>query len=649
MNALKKMMLAIIGGLIIWIAYSNHFHNPFAFDDDHTIVTNLAIRNTANIPSFFYDATTTSSYPASQAYRPGLTALNAIDASWSKDNKDLDPFPFHVSIFISVLVLGWLLYVFLSKLFKPYLTNNDNLFWSAALAVLFCIHVANSQTINYIIARADSFSTLMVLAGFVCYIQFEKARKYHLYMLPVIVGFFVKEPSIMFVPLLMLYKLLFEPHQDQTINPIHPKKWLSVIKSTWLPLIIIVGLYFFSRSMTPASWTSGNTDRWSYLISQPYVIIHYFNNFYLPFNLVVDTDWTFVQTITDDRFLIGIGFIFALVLFAVKTAKNHPLITFGIGWFLLALAPTSSVFPLAEVLNDHRPFFPYIGLLIASGYGIIWLLQKYQSKSVLKPIASIGMLAVIGLHIVGTRQSNEIWSSSESLWKEATIKSPNNGRAWMNYGNCLMERADFVGAENSYIVAERLWPVYPYIKVNLGILHAATNRKVSAEAYFKEALELDPKNPQMYHFYGKFLSDNQRLKESSNILQKGLDLSPNHSEILALKAEVDLKLKNPKAYEELKKTEAETMVENNPTAENYLNLSLQHYNAGEYQKCIDACLKSLELKPDYALAYNNICTAYNQLKNWDKAIEYGEKGLKYDPTNELIKGNLKIAYTNKGK
>jgi tetratricopeptide (TPR) repeat protein len=259
------------------------------------------------------------------------------------------------------------------------------------------------------------------------------------------------------------------------------------------------------------------------------------------------------------------------------------------------------------------------------------------------------MLAVIGLHILGTRQSNEIWSSSESLWKEATIKSPNNGRAWMNYGNCLMERADFVGAENSYIVAERLWPVYPYIKVNLGILHAATNRRVSAEAYFKEALELDPKNPQMYHFYGKFLSDNQRLKESSNILQKGLDLSPNHSEILALKSEVDLKLKDPKAFEQLKKTEAETMVENNPTAENYLNLSLSLYNAGEYQKCIDACLKSLELKPDYALAYNNICTAYNQLKNWDKAIEYGEKGLKYDPTNELIKGNLKIAYTNKGK
>ena len=34
----------------------------------------------------------------------------------------------------------------------------------------------------------------------------------------------------------------------------------------------------------------------------------------------------------------------------------------------------------------------------------------------------------------GTRQRNIVWQSSESLWLDAAIKNPKNGRALMNYG-----------------------------------------------------------------------------------------------------------------------------------------------------------------------------------------------------------------------
>src|ERR1700719_2959464 len=71
------LALALVG--MVCIAYSNHFDNPFHFDDEHTIVTNYYIRDLKNIPKFFTDATTSSSLPANQAYRPGVTTLNAID------------------------------------------------------------------------------------------------------------------------------------------------------------------------------------------------------------------------------------------------------------------------------------------------------------------------------------------------------------------------------------------------------------------------------------------------------------------------------------------------------------------------------------------------------------------------------------------
>ena len=50
-------------------------------------------------------------------------------------------------------------------------------------------------------------------------------------------------------------------------------------------------------------------------------------------------------------------------ILAVRSKKTR-VIGFGLLWFLMALLPTS-LFPLAEVMNDHRTFLPYIGLVIA--------------------------------------------------------------------------------------------------------------------------------------------------------------------------------------------------------------------------------------------------------------------------------------------
>jgi tetratricopeptide (TPR) repeat protein len=81
----------------------------------------------------------------------------------------------------------------------------------------------------------------------------------------------------------------------------------------------------------------------------------------------------------------------------------------------------------------------------------------------------------------------------------------------------------------------------------------------------------------------------------------------------------------------------------NPTPDNYLNLSLQFYQQTQYQKCIEACYKALKLKPDYAEAYNNICSAYNALGKWQDAINACEKALKFKPDFPLAKGNLNYA------
>src|SRR5438105_11487690 len=110
MSALRGKSCVALGIALLLVAlvaaYANHFHNSFHFDDAHTIENNAAIRELSNIPLFFRDATTFSSLPSNQSYRPLVSTLLAIDYHLGGG---LEPFWFHLSVFALFLALTLLL------------------------------------------------------------------------------------------------------------------------------------------------------------------------------------------------------------------------------------------------------------------------------------------------------------------------------------------------------------------------------------------------------------------------------------------------------------------------------------------------------------------------------------------------------------
>ncbi|MGK0308851.1 MAG: tetratricopeptide (TPR) repeat protein, partial [Urechidicola sp.] len=84
----------------------------------------------------------------------------------------------------------------------------------------------------------------------------------------------------------------------------------------------------------------------------------------------------------------------------------------------------------------------------------------------------------------------------------------------------------------------------------------------------------------------------------------------------------------------------------NLTSNDYLNLSLMYYNKGNFRACINTAKKVNKIIPNSA-AYNNICAAYNELKEYDKAIEACKKAIKLDANHSLAKGNLNYAISQK--
>lgn len=667
--------------LVVSLTYSNHFNNSFHFDDSHTIENNLFIRDLKNIPLFFKDGTTFSSLPSNQSYRPIVSASLAIDY-WLGNGYNL--FYFHLSSFLFFVFQGILMFFFIFKLFDVSYRNNWNFFIAALAATWYLVHPANAETVNYIISRSDIQSTFCVILAFVLYVFSPFCKKTFLYLIPIGIGALAKPPAVMFVPMLFFYILFFEEKigLNKLLDKQHWGKLFSVIKALIPAFVFCAIAYKLVDHLTPKTWVPGGNSTYHYLITQPYVIFHYFITFFLPTGLSADTDWQTLDTIWHSQFFIGCFFILLMLVIAYLFSKEEHLrpISFGIIWFFLALIPTSSIIPLAEVMNDHRVFFPYVGLVISVCWTLALIAMKHKKRFTdvkIKFELVLCVIAVVGLSVYayGTRERNKVWRTEESLWYDVTIKSPKNPRGLMNYGLTKMAKGEYSKADRYFTKALSISPDYSYLNVNMGVLKAATGDKVAAEKYFKHAIDFGATNPNPWFFYGKFLFDQSRFPEAITNLVKVIELSPAHVgarfKLMSVYHETGdwEKLKElaqgtlqvmPGSEEaekflkasENKKGRIEFAVDDiklNPSADKYLNLSLMYYQVGKYQECIDAANEALKLKPDYAEAYNNIGSAYNILQKYDKAIEACKQALKLKPDFQLARNNMLAAINSRDK
>jgi protein O-mannosyl-transferase len=669
------LIYTILLFLAVTAVYINHFHNGFHFDDAHSVVDNPYIRDLKNVPLFFKDGTTSSILPQNQAYRPIVTTSLALDY---KFGGGYDLFAFHCTTFILFLAQGLLMLIFFKKLLSLSSANKYIGYVALFATAWYMLHPAIAETINYIIARSDVISTVAVMGGFVLYTNSPFCRKTFLYLIPVGIGALAKPPSVMFAPLLFCYILLFEEKlglldifKRSNLKPL----WNSIKKS--LPAFIFCAvMYLLIDKLTPKTWAPGGNSPIQYLITQPYVILHYFGTFFWPTGLSADSDWGVLPNIRNARFFIGCTFILVMVGIALYTSQKALLrpISFGILWFFLALIPTSSIIPLGEVLNDHRMYFPFIGLVISVSWTIGLIIFKFIGATdhlavKYKALILTPILLWLSICAYGTLKRNAVWRTEESLWFNVTVKSPQNGRGMMNYGVILIDQGKYAEAEKYLNRASQLTPNYSYVYINMGVLKEKTGDFAAAENNFIEGIKLGSDYPVHYFLYGQFLYRRARFIEAEAVLQKALQLSSSDLKprellikIYALLGEWDL-LKNicvatlkispgnPVALSGLeessqRKTNAEILADktkNAPIAENYLDLSLAYYNEGKYGLCIEAAKKALELKSNYPEAYNNIGCAYNILGQFDKSAGAFKMALGVKPDLQLAKNNLALS------
>lgn len=662
--------------LLCTMIYSNHFHNDFHFDDSHSIQNNPAIRDIHNIPLFFKDGSTISILPQNQAYRPLAVTSIAFDY-WLGHGYNL--FYFHLSTFILFLLQGVLMVFFYNSIFNKGTGATKKLAMATALvtATWYLLHPAIAETVNYIVARADLQSTLFLILAFVLYINSPFCRKTFLYLIPVIVGAFAKPPVVLFAPLLFIYILFFEYGLSvaDAFKPAQVTMVWKAFKKCLPALICCVALYVFLGKMTPKTWEPGGSSPLKYLVTQPFVIFHYFQMLFVPTALSADTDWGLLPRIWDIRFFIGCAFILimlGIIFYTSKTPRQRP-ISFGLLWFFITLAPTSSIIPLGEVLNDHRMFLPFVGLAMSVTWTIALIIDKYAAiiaaQAQYRVIGFIALFVTLSLYAYGTHERNNVWHTEESLWYDVTIKSPQNGRGLMNYGLTQMAKGDYKTTRVYFERAALLLPAYYTLDINLAVLNAAEGNDTAAEQYFLKAIKDGNNFPDAHFYYARFLLSKGRYNEALGECVKTVQISPHYLEArlllmniyeatenwseLKLMAEStlaiapnDARVKQYLIAAQYRKSRLDIEADEAkaaPTAQKYLTLSAAYYQAGKFEQCIAAAEEAIKVDPKMAEAYNNIGSAYNSLKQYEKAVPPLKTAVELAPDFQLAKNNLMVA------
>ena len=152
------------------------------------------------------------------------------------------------------------------------------------------------------------------------------------------------------------------------------------------------------------------------------------------------------------------------------------------------------MFPLAEPVNEHRPYLAMLGLGTVAAIALFALVRS-ATRVVGRPRHAFAAVvtALAAVLAVVTVQRNALWQDDYALWRDAIVKAPENPRAWLNAGHAALERNDLAEARRMLLEGRRLAPCYGYILVNLSAIEARTGANAESLRWADEAVACQPR------------------------------------------------------------------------------------------------------------------------------------------------------------
>jgi tetratricopeptide (TPR) repeat protein len=240
---------------------------------------------------------------------------------------------------------------------------------------------------------------------------------------------------------------------------------------------------------------------WQYPLWQFGVLVYYLRLVVVPDRLCFDCGYFGPWPVFDSH-LGEMVVLPALLLMAIGAAswlarRRAPLVTFCFWGAAIVLAPTSSIFPLADVYVEHRLYLPIAMLalvVVVSAFdaGQAALHRSWVPAQLVRAGQIITAAAVCLILGWLTVARNDVYASRLELYKDAVVKAPKSRRVQYNLANAYKEDGQLEKAIHHYVETIQLNPEASRGYVNLGVTYFALERYDDAILALEAARERQP-------------------------------------------------------------------------------------------------------------------------------------------------------------
>jgi tetratricopeptide (TPR) repeat protein len=599
-------------------AYFNSLHGVFVFDDKTSIVENPVIRQL---------------WPLGPVFRgPRPVADLTFAANYAIG--DFHVIGYHlVNLAVHILAALTLFGIVRRTLSLPPLAERFGSAASAlalAVALLWMVHPLQTESVTYIVQRAESLMGLFYLLALYCAIRGFSSPNHRgpwhaAAVAACALGMGVK-PVMVSAPLVILAydRLFMSPSLKAALRRSAPL-YLG-LAATWLILALLVSRY--PAQQPTAGFGMELLTPWQYARTQFGVIVHYLALSFRPWPLCLDYGWPVAWDVRD--ILPPALLVLALAGATIACLWRASPLAFPGVWFFLILAPTSSIMPIHDLCFEHRMYLPLAAVVALAVTGAYVLgrralelavpAERRESRRRLgTAIAVISCLVVAGFLGGLTFLRNQLYENEATIWKDVTIHRPRNARAFYNLGAALVNQNRNEEAIPYLLHALEIKQGYPATRENLGLTLTEAGRAGAHNAL------------------GIALSELGRFDEAMGHFAEGLALQPNDASAQCHFGNTLVALgKAPEAVAHYREA-----IQLRPEfADAHYNLARALADQGRPDEAVIEYEQTLQLAPANGQAHNNLGRLLALQGRPAEAIAHYREALRLLPAAPVVQANL---------
>ncbi len=607
-----KGVVVLLLGVVIFGVYGPAQYAAFQFDDNMTIVESTSIKDLRNIAAIWWADPSRFLTHLSFAVNYHFAGLKTFSYHWVN---------FFLHFFVSLLV-----FLLLSRLFRFYkeeFTSAKHMSLAAFFAALiFLFHPIQTSAVTYVSQRSILLASLCYLLCLLFYLLYRQENRLRFYLLALaaaFLGLFTK-PIIITLPFALILGEIFFLNSLQR----NYKKIALGLLPFFLMIVIVPSLlmlwkyksFDLSRLLDVTRETL-TISRKDYLLTQFNVLMTYFRLLILPINQNLDYDYPITRSLFNAHTIFSLGVIILTFVWAVKMFKTKRLMSFGLCWFFLTLSLESSIFPIADVIFEHRLYLPMIGFAVVVAIGFQKLVKNLS-------FYIIGMFCLVIVFSYMTYQRNMVWVDDIGFLVDVVKKSPRKARVHNNLAVVYHQKNDLVHAEAEYKKAISLDSHYAHPHNNLGNIYFERGKVSEAIEELETALKIKPQYCGPYYNLGNVYKQQGKIKEAEEHYQRALGIEPTFAPAYTGLGGIYLErqdLKNAKFY-------FDQAIRLNPDfAFGYYSLAGVYLSEEDYSAAFSYYQKAIEKDPQLVNGYNNLGNICDMFGRYEEAIGYYQKAI----------------------